>query len=199
MVASAHCLRQSSSSYVELVLIRAKRDELRARLLELEGEKHAFDDLYDLFAWEKASLEEYFLETERVNRENVEADLSWLRKKGIVHVVDMLIESSKFTLGIKQMKATCMEVGVESGKQIIREQVASGKFTPGEMSTLLEYTQAMHVEVKYFLEIDFASYLHFGELDMDGLLLLCSDPDIEGECHEGSTSGTKPSPPAPGM
>lgn len=134
-----------------------------------------------------------------MNKENVDADLSWLLKKGIVRVVDKLIESSEFTLGIKQMKATYMEVGVESGKQIIRKQVASGKFTPGEMSALLEYTQAMHVEVKSFLETDFASYLHFGNLDMDGILLLCSDPDIEGECHEGSTSGTKPSPPAPGM
>lgn len=58
MVASARRLHQSSSSYGELLLIRANRDELRARLLELEGENHAFYDLYDLLAWEKASLEE---------------------------------------------------------------------------------------------------------------------------------------------
>lgn len=56
------------------------------------------------------------LETKKVKRENVEADFSWLLKKGIVRVVDKLIESSKFTLGIKRMKDVCMIVGVEGDK-----------------------------------------------------------------------------------
>lgn len=58
MVATAPCVCQSSSSSGELALIRAERDELTARLLELEGEKCAFDGRYDLLAREKAFLEE---------------------------------------------------------------------------------------------------------------------------------------------
>ncbi|CAH1450684.1 unnamed protein product [Lactuca virosa] len=87
-----------------------------------------------------------------------------------------------------------MATGVEGGKQVLREQVAARKFTPGESSVLLQYTQVIHAEVKSFLETDFASYLHLGELNMEGLRLLCSDPDLEGECTKGSTSGTEPSP-----
>lgn len=116
-----------------------------------------------------------------MKRENEEADLSWLLKKGIVWVVDKLTESSEFTLGIKQMKAMCMVAGEEGSKQVIMEQVATGKHTHGKPNALLEYTQAMHDEVKSFLERDFASYLHLSELYMEGLRLLCSDPNVEGE------------------
>lgn len=86
-----------------------------------------------------------------------------------------------------------------SGKHAIREQVAVGKFIPDKLSTLLEDTEAMHSELKSFLETDFASYLHLGELDMEGLRLLCSDHDVEGEFPEGSTSRAEPSALAPGM
>lgn len=54
--------------------------------------------------------------------------------------MDNWIESSEFTLGIKKMKVVCVKVGVEGGKQEIREQVVVGKFTPGELRALLEYT-----------------------------------------------------------
>ncbi|CAH1444659.1 unnamed protein product [Lactuca virosa] len=97
------------------------------------------------------------------------------------------------------MKVVCMADGVEDGKQVIREQVAARKFAPGDPSAFLEYTQVMHAEVKSFLETDFASYLNIGDLDMEGLRLLCSDPDVEREFPEGSTSGVGPSAPAPGM
>ena len=80
----------------------------------------------------------------------------------------------------------------ESGKHAIREQVAVGKFIPDKLSTLLEDTQAMHSELKSFLETDFASYLHLGELDMEGLCQLWSDLDAEGKHLEAKTSGARP-------
>lgn len=77
-----------------------------------------------------------------------------------------------------------MVFGMEDGREVIREQIATINFIPGEPSTLLEHTRAMHAEVKYFLETDFASNLHFDELDMDDLLQLCSNPDAEVKHHE---------------
>lgn len=53
------------------------------------------------------------------------------------------------------------------------------KFDPEESSTILELTQAMHTDVKDFLETDFASYLRLCELDLGGLRQLCIDPDVE--------------------
>lgn len=50
MVATACRIRQDNFSSSELTLIRAERDELRARLLEFEGEKRVFDFRYNLLA-----------------------------------------------------------------------------------------------------------------------------------------------------
>ncbi|CAH1442033.1 unnamed protein product [Lactuca virosa] len=92
-----------------------------------------------------------------------------------------------------------MVVEVEGGKQVVREQITIGRFVPGEPNALLENTQAMHAEVKYFVETDFASCLHLGELDIEGLRQLCSDSDVEGKHLEASTSGAQPSSTPPGM
>lgn len=92
-----------------------------------------------------------------------------------------------------------MVVGVEGGKQVIKEQIATGKFMPGELNTLLEHTHVIYAEVKSFLETDFASYLHVGELDMEGLCLLCNDPDAEGKHLEVISSWARPSSTPPDM
>ncbi|CAI9301966.1 unnamed protein product [Lactuca saligna] len=57
----------------------------------------------------------------------------------------------------------------------------------------MEHSQTMPAEVKAFLEMDFSSYLHLGELYMEGLHRLCSDLDDEGKHPKGSTSGVGPS------
>ena len=46
----------------------------------------------------------------------------------------------------------------------------------------------MHAFVKAFIEIDFASYLRLGELDMEGLFQLCSDSDAKDSQVEGGSS-----------
>ncbi|CAH1413742.1 unnamed protein product [Lactuca virosa] len=97
------------------------------------------------------------------------------------------------------MKAACMALRVEGGKQVIRDQTATRKFRSGEPSTLLEHTQAMHVDVKSFLETDFACYLHLGELDMEGFRQLCNYPNVEGKHLEADTYGARPSSTPPIM
>ncbi|CAH1445427.1 unnamed protein product [Lactuca virosa] len=97
------------------------------------------------------------------------------------------------------MKEPCMAPGVESGKHVIREKNFTRKFVHGEPSTLLEHTQAMHAEVKSFLETDLASYIHLGDLDIEGLRQLCNDLDVEGKHIEANTSEALPSHTPHGM
>ncbi|CAH1432861.1 unnamed protein product [Lactuca virosa] len=85
------------------------------------------------------------------------------------------------------MKAACVTAGVEGGKQVVKEQVASGKFDPQEPSTVVEMTQDMHASVKSLMEKNFASLLYLGELGLEGLRQLCRDPDIEENPPEGDT------------
>lgn len=58
-----------------------------------------------------------------MKRKNAEDDLGWLLQKEIIHVVDKLVESYEFLMGVKRMKMACMAAGVENGKHEIREQV----------------------------------------------------------------------------
>lgn len=49
---------------------------------------------------------------------------------------------------------------------------------------MVELTRAMRASVKLFMEMDFASLLHLGEIDLEGLCQLC-DPDVEENPLEG--------------
>lgn len=92
-----------------------------------------------------------------------------------------------------------MTSGREGGYMVVRKQVVARKFVPGELSAFLEYIQATHAELKYFLETDFASYLHLGDLDMEGHCMLCNDLNVKGQRPEGSISRDGRSSPIPGM
>ncbi|CAI9297081.1 unnamed protein product [Lactuca saligna] len=139
------------------------------------------------------------LEVRELRRMAVEEDVAWLLQKGIVRVVDKVVESAKFSLGARRMKTTYMAVWVEHGKQVIREPISLKKFVTSKSSALPELTKGKHVELKSFLEIDFSSYLRLGELDMKDLRQLCSDPNVEEEHPKGSTFGVGPSSTPPGM
>ncbi|CAI9302962.1 unnamed protein product [Lactuca saligna] len=102
---------------------------------------------------------------EELRRKVFEADVAWLLHKGYAHMMDQVIESVEFLLGVWQMKEKCMAANVEGGKQVIREHVVT----------------------------DFASYLHLFELVMEGLCQLCNDPDAEENQPEGSSSKVGPS------
>ncbi|CAH1439982.1 unnamed protein product [Lactuca virosa] len=77
------------------------------------------------------------------------------------------------------------EAGVEGGRQVVKEQVASGRFDPQEPSNMVKLTQSMHASVKTFMETDFASFLHLSELDLEGLRQLCRDPGADENPPEG--------------
>ncbi|CAI9301355.1 unnamed protein product [Lactuca saligna] len=148
IVATASRLRQSDSSSGELVLSKVERDELKVRLLELEGEKRSFEERYDVLAGEKASLQDQ-LEEEIARRKVVEEDLGWLLQKGIVRVVDKVVKSAEFSLGVRQIKMACVAIGVENGKQVILEQVVD-RIVFREPDTTVEHAQVMHATVKIF-------------------------------------------------
>lgn len=82
---------------------------------------------------------------------------------------------------------------------MIKEQITTRKFVPGEPSTLLDHTQAMNIVAKSFLETDFASYIHLGELDMEGLYQLCNNLDVVGKHLQAGTFGDQPSSTPPSM
>ena len=107
-------------------------------MLDLEKEKHVFEECYELWAREKPSLKEQVatsdgaveclsqwietlveekkaletqveigrsqLEVENMRMNTVEEDVVWFLHKGVVRVVDKVIESVEFSLGGRHMK-----------------------------------------------------------------------------------------------
>lgn len=57
------------------------------------------------------------LEADKMRRKTVEKDVAWLLWKGIVHVVDKVVESAEFYLEVRHMKANTWLMGwrVEKG------------------------------------------------------------------------------------
>lgn len=109
-----------------------------------------------------------------------------------------MIDSVELPLRVQRMKATFITSNMEGGKQVVQEQIVTGKFTPRNPSTIVEYTHTMHASVKTFMETDFSSYLHLGEHAMEGLFQLCNDRDVEENQHEGSSYKVRPSSSPPG-
>ncbi|CAI9273484.1 unnamed protein product [Lactuca saligna] len=110
------------------------------------------------------------LEEEVARWKVAEVNLGWLLHKGIVRVVDKVVESVEFALG-----------------------VSAGKFVSREPNATSKHAQAMHDAIKSFMETDIASYLFLGELDIGGLRQICDDPDYEEGHLENGASHAEPS------
>ncbi|CAH1413299.1 unnamed protein product [Lactuca virosa] len=93
----------------------------------------------------------------------------------------------EFTLGIRRVKAVCVAVGVERGKQAVLVLSSGSGSGPSESGVVARFTDAMHAAIRAFAETDFASYLRLGELGLANICQLCSeneevvpDDDVEG-------------------
>lgn len=107
--------------------------------------------------------------------EILEADLAWVLQKGVVCIVDRIIESGDFALVIHLMKATCVAAGVEKGKQTTLTLSSSSGSDSSKPDVVARSTDAMHATIRDFAETDFASYLRLGELGLADHFQLCSE------------------------
>lgn len=108
-------------------------------------------------------------------------------------VVDRLIESEEVSLGFLHLKVACIAIGFESGKQVVWKQLAIGNFNLEDPTAASQSSQSMHAAIKAFLETNFASYLHLGELDLAGTCQLCLDPSEEERPLMGYSGNVVPS------
>ncbi|CAI9289004.1 unnamed protein product [Lactuca saligna] len=169
-----------------------------AQVANLDGSVECFSQRIEALVEENNVLEGRVeeqhrkLEAEELRRKAVEDDVMLLLYKGVVRVVDKVVERVEFSLEVRRMKVTYIVSNVEGGKQVVRKQVVGGKFDSGESTSTLELTQAMQASVKAFMEMEFTSYFHLCELDLGGLYQLCNDPEVEDVAseHDPSKVGT---------
>lgn len=126
---------------------------------------------------ENLTLQDDQFTAEVSRRKILEADLAWFLQKGVVRVVDRVVESSEFALGIHCVKFVCVVAGIKMGKWMARVwSVGSG---PGssDPDTATRSVEAMHAAIKAFAETDFTSYLHLVEIILSDLFQLCSEEE----------------------
>ncbi|CAI9291660.1 unnamed protein product [Lactuca saligna] len=124
-------LRYMGVDLAKVAAVKSERDELAEKVWLLEEERHKIDERYLVLSGEKTVVEAQAVTLDGETR--------------LVQVVDRVVKSSKFVLGIRRVKAACMAAGVEMGKQV------------------------------GFFETDFMSYLRLGELGLVDLHQLCSE------------------------
>lgn len=59
-------------------------------------------------------------------------------------MVDRIIESDMFSLGIRHVKASFVTADVESGKEVVWKHVATIKFNSSESSFVAQSSDAIH-------------------------------------------------------
>ncbi|CAH1413281.1 unnamed protein product [Lactuca virosa] len=133
------------------------------------------------------------MESEALKRNTLEEDLAWVLQKGVIRVVDRVIESGDFSLGIRRMKSACVVAGMESGKEAVRKQLAIGHFNPSESNDVIQSAHTMRASIKACAQTDFVSYLRLGELDLTSLRQLCCDSNSEGPVLDSGSGGVGPS------
>lgn len=62
-------------------------------------------------------------------------------------MVDRVVECGEFFVSGWYVKAACMAANVESGKEMVRKQVATGKYDPLEQSFVVLSADDMHASV----------------------------------------------------
>lgn len=59
-------------------------------------------------------------------------------------MVDRIVESDKFALGIRRVKASCVAADMESGKEMVWKHVATIKFNSSESSFVAQSSDSIH-------------------------------------------------------
>ncbi|CAI9268405.1 unnamed protein product [Lactuca saligna] len=122
-----------------------------------DGEVNRLSQQVYSLSLEKDALAEHLVQwddqlaAEVLRRKVLEADLARVLQKGVVFMVDRVVESSEFVLGIRCVKVAC---------------VAAARSV-----------EAMQAAIKAFSGMDFASYLCLGKLSRADLRRLCFEEE----------------------
>lgn len=103
-------------------MLSGEKTVVEAQVVTLDEEVNLLSQQVQNLVSEKEALAERLtlrddqFTTEVSRRKILEADLVWVLQNGVARVVERVVESSEFTLGIRHMKATCVAAGIEKEK-----------------------------------------------------------------------------------
>ncbi|KAI3522298.1 hypothetical protein L1887_11828 [Cichorium endivia] len=190
-------VKDLQSQVASLRVVEREGVQLRGQLSVLEREKA---ELQDALARVKSENEGLHIQLESAKRdaverdrvaqaktqalEEAEADLSWLLTYGVVGVVDLVMESRDFGMGVHRLKEVCMAAGQAQGYSRAVKDMKAGKEIAAEEEEPppnlgLEVDEA----VDAFVNVDYATAFKLGELGVPDLKALLDPSNVAGPSH----------------
>ncbi|KAI3789248.1 hypothetical protein L2E82_02040 [Cichorium intybus] len=190
-------LRDLRSQVASLQVVGKEAAQLKERLSVLGREKA---ELQDALAGVKSDNEGLHIQLESAERdaaerdrvaqaktqalEEVEANLSWLLTNGVVGVVDLVLESRDFGMGVHRLKEVCMAAGQAQGySRTIKDMKAGKEIAPEEEEPPIDIGLEVDEAVDAFMNVDYATSFKLGELGVPDLKALLDPSNVAGPSH----------------
>ncbi|KAI3778064.1 hypothetical protein L2E82_07060 [Cichorium intybus] len=169
-------LRDLRSQVASLQVVGKEAAQLKERLSVLGREK---TELQDALAGRDRVAQ---AKTQAL--EEAEADLSWLLTTGVVGVVDLVLKSRDFGMGVHRLKEVCMAAGQAQGySRAIKDMKAGKEIAPEEEEPALDLSLEVDEAVDAFMNVDYATSFKLGELGVPDLKALLDPSNVAGPSH----------------
>ncbi|KAL7598536.1 hypothetical protein Lser_V15G27182 [Lactuca serriola] len=99
--------------------------------------------------------------------------LQCMLEKGVVRIIDKVIENAKFSNGIQGLRKVCEALGFEKGKQLGGCSTISGESEASDPGRAERRAVEVDIALTSLAETDFAGLFRLGELDYDSFRRFC--------------------------
>ncbi|KAI3680328.1 hypothetical protein L2E82_50429 [Cichorium intybus] len=171
----------------EVIQLREQTSLLAREKTELEGALLAVKSENEGLHIQLESAERDAAERDRVAQaktqalEEAEADLSWLLTNGIVGVVDLVMESRDFGMGVHCLREVCVAAGQAQGyARAIKDMKAGKEIAAEEEEPPLDIGLEVDEAVDAFINVDYATAFKLGELGVPDLKALLDPSGVAG-------------------
>ncbi|CAI9272539.1 unnamed protein product [Lactuca saligna] len=97
-----------------------------------------------------------------------QGSLQWVLHKGVVRVVDRVIESAEFAKGVQDVRDACEALRFEKQRLLSACSTYSSKSEVPDSDQVASRAKEVNTALTSFVKTDCRGLLHLGELDYDG-------------------------------
>ncbi|CAI9298177.1 unnamed protein product [Lactuca saligna] len=185
MVAATDRVCCANVNEKQLKTLQGVMTSIREELYDSEADHRVLSEQNCFVAYEKSSLEDHFPTLEdqtecqsqlaRAGVDGVVArgGLQWMLEKGVVHVIDKVIDSVEFSNGIQGVREACEALRFEKGKQLGGCSTIAGEPEVLDPSRVTRRAEDMDTTLSFFAETNFVGLFRLGKLDYDGFHQFC--------------------------
>ncbi|CAI9304357.1 unnamed protein product [Lactuca saligna] len=155
-------------------IVTCEKAALEDQVATLGNRSEQLEDQVSSLVWEKDVLVSKLarckrqLACARVDGAVARGNLLWMLEKGVVCIIDKVIESAKFANGIWDVCEACEALGFEKGKRMGGRSASAGEPKVPDPGCVARRAEKVDVALSSLAETYFVGLFCLGELDYDG-------------------------------